>query len=303
MSLRNQKGETLITVLAAATIGSIVMLGASRFTNTLFKSTKHTELNADFALLKNVLNEQVDCAATFASAGIDPNDPKFCNTNSSDTGQNGAGIYLRLRRKVSNGSVQFLTGPLIQGSAKLGTYSIRATCSVGEQTLVVRAAMPVGSGFAQDPLTRRLASWDMPKALLFGGAAGSIPICYAGQAALPKRRADLVVGFSLTNTGNDYLDVDLTGSAPTSFGNGAISSWDWTEAFQKNGKVMATASVRFVDVRVGYSNVTATPLVYVSYPSPGKLRVTLGKVGDIEAAGGSNPIKGSIQIQLSATQF
>ncbi len=292
-----------MTVLAAATIGSIVMLGASRFTSTLFKSTKHSELSADFALLKNVLNDQIDCDATFASAGINPNDPKFCNSNSSDTGQDQAGIYLRLRRKVSNGSVQFLTGALNHGSAKLGTYSIRATCSVAEQSLVVRAAMPLGKGFAEDPLTRRLASWDIPKALLFGGAGTAIPLCYKGGSALSKRQANLIVYVPITNAGGDFIDIDLTGTAPAAFGTGSLSSWDWMEAFSKSGKVMAAASVRFIDVRVGYSNVTATPLINLTYPSPGRVRIVLGVVGDIEAAGGSNPAKGSLQIQLNVTQY
>ncbi len=298
----NQKGESLVSVLVAATVGGMVMLSLSGFTSTMFRSAKHTELTGELSQLRSLIAEQIDCEKTFAEAGIDPNDPSACNTTSANGGQTGAGKFLRLVRKTKNGSVQFLTTALEAGGGKLGSYTLRATCSASEQTIVIRAARPAGNGFAEDPLTKKPASWDDSKALLFG-TAPSLPICYAGASTGAKRQATVVVGISIFNTGLEFVDVDLTGSAPVVTGVGYLHSFEWTEPFQKSGKILASAGYRYVDVRVGYSNVTATPVLKVSYPSPGHVRISLGAMSDIEAAGGSNPAKGSAAVELSLTQF
>lgn len=303
MSLvRSQSGESLIAVLAAATVGSFLMLAITKLTTKNFQATKHTELSGDYALLRTILKEQVDCAATFASAGIDPDDPNFCNSDSSPTGQDGAKVFLRLRRKTRDGSVQYVTDPLVQGYGKLGSFAVRASCSHSQQSLVIRAARPLGTGFAEDPLTRRVASWDDPKALLFGAGGGAIALCYGSDGGGVRRQANVVLGFHVYNTGTEYVELDLTGNAPVVVsGTGGISSWEWSEPFQKGSKTLAAVATRSSNIQIKYYNVAATPPMTVTYPAPGRIRVALGSSTSIDPPDGS--IKGSMQIQIAASQY
>lgn len=299
--VHSQSGESLVSVLVAATVGSLVMLAMTGFTSNAFKAVKHTELSGDFALLRTTLKEQVDCAATFASAGIDPNNPKLCNSNSSAKGQDAAGVLLRLRRKTTNGSVQFVTDALTGGHGKLGTFAVRATCSASEQSLIIRAARPQGSGFAVDPLTKRPDSWDNPKALLFGAASGALPLCYGSGSSI-RRQANVVLGFHVYNTGTEFVELDLTGPVPRVVsGTDGISSWEWSEAFDKTGRILTAANVRSSYMNTKYIDVSATPPIYVTYPAPGRVRVSLGDTEGLGPPDGKR--KGSMQIQLAASQY
>lgn len=297
----NQRGQSLVSVLVAAAIGGMVMVSVTGFTTAMFRSVKHTELTGELADLRTLINGQIDCDATFAAAGIDPNDPKACNTISAAGGQNGAGVYLRLARKTRNGSAQFLTTPLVGGVGQLGSYSLRATCSVAEQTIVVRAARPSGNGFVEDPLTKRPAGWDEAKGLLVGSAP-SFPLCYGGGSSGPRRQGTILVGMEVFNAG-EFVDVDVTGGAPALRGLGYVDTFEWTEPFKKSGRIFATASYSYVDVRNSSSNVTATPVLRVTYPSPGVVRIALEPMGDVEAAGGSSPKKGTVKVALTLTQY
>lgn len=91
--------------MMAAAIGSVVVLTHSTFLTGTFRAVKHTELAGDFALLRNTLQEQIDCDATFKEANVDPSDPIVCNTTSSPNGQLAANSFLRLRRKTRDGSI------------------------------------------------------------------------------------------------------------------------------------------------------------------------------------------------------
>ncbi len=292
--------------MMAGAIGSVLMLALSTLLTGTFRAVKHTELTGDFALLRNTLLDQIDCDATFKEANIDPNDPLVCNSNSSPNGQLAARRFLRLRRKTRDGSIQYVTDSLVNGVGRLGTLSLRATCSASEQSLVIRAARPVGKTFLEDPLTRRLASWDAPRALAFGGRPGDIPLCYVSETPTgPRRQASILVGMRVFNTGLETIDIDLTGPAPVIQGAGSlvgyIRSSDWTEPFSKTGKIITSASVRYSDVKTEKSNIAISPDFDISYPAQGVVRVKLNAHGDMGKPDGAQ--QGTVGIQLALAQY
>ncbi len=107
------------------------------------------------------------------------------------------------------------------------------------------------------------------------------------------------------NSGLEVIDIGLTGPNHVIQGGGAligyIRSFDWTEPFNKTGKIITSASVRYSDVKTEKSNIAISPDFDISYPVPGVVRVKLNAHGDMGKADGAQ--QGTIGIQLALSQF
>lgn len=284
--MKNQRGYGILSVVVAIAIGTILMLAISQTLTTTFRALAANQQGAQLEMIKQTLAHDIDCAATLAS--LDPNGSS-CSSNSGSGGQDGAPVFLRLRRKTLDGSVKYLTPPLVGGVAKIGDWSIRATCSASEQSLVIRAARVQGTGF-QKSFTGDIADWKSPKGLLFGGQSGQIPLCYAADPQnTPKRFATFRLRFEVHNNGTEYALVDLRSAKPTLVANAhaKISEASLTAPFYGTTPMIATVSVARADMRSPYYNVTATSPISYTFPSPGRIRVALDKSNDV--GGGSAP--------------
>lgn len=284
--MKNQNGYGLLSVVVAIGIAAILMLAISQTLRTSFRAVAATEHKIELELIKQMLANDIDCAGTLSS--IDPSSAS-CSTTSLPGGQDTTTTFLRLRRKTLDGSVKYFTGPLVNGVAKIGDWTIRATCSSGEQSLVVRAARVQDSRF-QKNFTGDLADWKSPKGLLFGGGAGQLPLCYASDLGnAPKRFATFRLRFEVHNNGTEYALIDLKSGKPTLVANAhaKISLASATAPFSGPTPLMATVSVSRADMRSPYYNVTATSPIAYTFPAPGQIRVALEKSNDV--GGGTAP--------------
>lgn len=284
--MRNQNGYGLLSVVVAVGIGTILMLAISQSLRTSFRAAAAIGQAAELARIEQTLASDIDCEGTLAS--IDPNGSS-CSSTSAPGGQDSAPVYLRLRRKTLDGSVKYLTPPLVNGVARIGDWSIRATCSASEQSLVIRAARVQGSGF-QKNFTGDIADWKSPQGLLFGGAAGRIPICYSVDPVnIPRRFATFRLRFEVHNNGTEYALVDLRTAKPTLIANShtKISLASSTAPFYSSAPLMATVSVNRADMRSPYYNVVATSPISYTFPAPGQIRVALESSKDV--GGGTAP--------------
>jgi hypothetical protein len=170
-----QSGVTLLEVLLAIGMGIILMLGTINFMRNTTAVSKGNGQRLDLDELREQIFYGIDCDATFANAVIDPQKPgASCNSTSAAGGQ--VGPFLTLYRKSTTTPPKPLYG-FSGGVAKVGDWTVRASCSKSEASLVVRVARPVGSGFAADPITGAAEDWSAPDGLVFGGG-GSLPLCF-----------------------------------------------------------------------------------------------------------------------------
>ena len=199
----SRQGFTIVETLASLFIMSLVLMGMMGVFSTAFKSQRHTELTGDLEAIRTLLRSSIDCTETFKSAGINPVSPgSSCTSSSADSGQ--LAPYIRLRRKTTDGSVQWLGSDWNGTEATLGTWKIRASCSANEQSLVVRAGRPDGKGsFLADPLTRRPATWSDTRSLLFGGGSEAIPLCFNPPSSSSSE-------VTVDNTGGSTIQIACT---------------------------------------------------------------------------------------------
>src|SRR5690606_38517654 len=150
---------SLIGVLIAASVTAATVLALSAMFANTFRGAKHVETRAELEGIRQLLIGTLDCDATFAANGItNPMTSDMCVSTSETHGQNSA-TKLRLVRR-SRDSQAPMGVQAADGSYKMGTWSIRATCSRDEQTLVVRAARKrPGGGYLTDPLTGEKQNW------------------------------------------------------------------------------------------------------------------------------------------------
>lgn len=183
----SQRGASLISVLVAAGLVGVVALVGAKLTANLGAGTRRAELRGEREVIRSLIYNEIDCAATFATAGIDPAAPGgSCTSTSAPGGQSGP--YLRLARRTADGNVHYLTDvPGSGGAAKVGDWSVRVSCSAAEQSLVVRVARPIsGGGFARDPLNENVTyNWNEPRGLLYGGSGGAMPLCFGRAGGVP----------------------------------------------------------------------------------------------------------------------
>lgn len=177
MNRDRQSGMSLVSVLVATAMLGIIAATMSQLLGDALRTTKKIELDVELAAIRSQILTGIDCESTFAMNGItDANEAASCTSTSADDGQ--VGPWLRLRRKTKTGT-DWMTGTLVGGVATLGRWQIRASCSQGEQSLIIRAARLDAAGNPlTNPLTKKLYSWTAKKSLIFGTGDSSAPICF-----------------------------------------------------------------------------------------------------------------------------
>lgn len=168
-------GFSLVNVLVGVGLLGILAAASAAIFGNMFSVNRKLELRGDIEIIRRTLFDAIDCDATIAAAA--------CNSTSAPGGEQAP--FLRLqRRSAVAGQPLFLTGPLeADGSARIGEWNVRASCSAAERTLVVRAARPLANGaFARDPMDRlTLLDWRHRRSLLFGSGVGVLPLCFNTQ--------------------------------------------------------------------------------------------------------------------------
>lgn len=168
----NQQGFSLVSVLIALGVGSVLALSLSTMLNNSFKASKSTQLREDQLGNRRVLRNRIDCTQTLAEV--------TCGSS-----------FFPLKDKNSN-----IIGVSNLGAFKLGSYHIRASCD-GTALKIESSRLITASSFAKDPLTGALASWadlyepgDVDCA---GSFASSTPPTNCGQAFCPEMAGNFAV--------------------------------------------------------------------------------------------------------------
>lgn len=180
--IRNN-GFSLIEVMIAIGVFSIIGVGVSKYMSQSMNASGNIRLSNERERIRSFVLSQIDCEATFQQAGIDPANPgSSCNSTSRSGGQ--VGPFLRLARSTVDGNVHWLTPDLESGNAKLGGWTIRASCSESEQSLIVRMARLNENGEPiRDPLTKKRVGLDDDKALIFGVGDSALPLCFQSKTS------------------------------------------------------------------------------------------------------------------------
>lgn len=152
----------LQSVVAIGVLGMVGLISAKQDVIRM-KRTQKLEQKNDINMIKTLIFEGMDRKKTLEVAGITKdNRQSMCNTNSGMYEQEN-GTFLRMVRKTSDGSIKYLTDPLQtsgihKGSAKIGKWWVRVTCSVDEGFYVVRIARVnvETNTFNKDPLNKNI---------------------------------------------------------------------------------------------------------------------------------------------------
>lgn len=195
-------GGSLVGALVAVAITSVLAAGLATVYSRGFTYQNHLEQRTDQMGIRDLLADSIDCRATLASAGINEDSPGTSCASTSEAGGQ-VGPFLRLYRRTSGGP-KALTGPLARnGSARLGRFDVRATCSGTERTLIVRLARVNEDGTSKkDAMTGKEQGWYAKNALVVGDPtidARAFPLCFGGA---PSRQQ--VHSFSSTFTGSSF---------------------------------------------------------------------------------------------------
>jgi len=191
----NRQGFGLIEVLVGGVILGMILYFMQSGLQMADKGARDIGMRADIDILRETLASYTDCERSFQSGGataIDPVNPGVSCNSKSATPADQVGPFVRLRRKSLNNTEQWMTGALdVDGSAKVGKWRMRVSCSKDEQSLVVRV-IPDNAK----------AQWADSR-LLFGGNSASFPLCFRSPAAGAA---------SLWHNSECRWDVNRTGS-------------------------------------------------------------------------------------------
>ncbi len=155
------RGFSLLEILIALGVLGILGIAVNKMLSTLFHGTAHSWQRSELVSARDQINDSLDCVGTLSSntaAGVI--DPAAPGANCNSTSSSQVPPYLRLFRRTANGGSVPLGGNWDQttGYHTVGDWTIRATCSAAEQSLVVRVARPQGPGlFLSDPLTKQVS--------------------------------------------------------------------------------------------------------------------------------------------------
>ncbi len=137
----SESGSSLVAVLMALGLFSVLALGLNRMTLESLRSTKSIEGRTNLEALKQMVLNRLDCSKTV------PSEPLTACAKDR---------FVELKSK--NGLV-FLPDKGPKGE-KLGSHNIRAVCSASQRGIIVEAWLTnaQGEGLA-DPLTRNLVDF------------------------------------------------------------------------------------------------------------------------------------------------
>jgi len=187
----SKRGMSLVGVLVGMALMGLLAIGISQLLSTAFKGQRTIASRTDLDMIKQSIRAYLDCEGTFASAQPSPIDPinpasGECDSTSAEGGQQDP--WLRLRRRSSSGTVQWLTEELTNDEyAVMGKWFVRASCSKSEQTLVIRAGQ----------IKDGVIDFNLPNSLIFGQGPTALPICSTTMGDVGNRCAagQVAVGF------------------------------------------------------------------------------------------------------------
>ncbi|HYX32869.1 MAG TPA: hypothetical protein VE954_07125 [Oligoflexus sp.] len=183
MKIVGSQGFSMVGVLMALGLSGLVGLIVSKQTVNSLKGQKLAEYKADLSLIKSIVLSNLDCESIFSKNDLTPANITGKCVSTSNIGEQ-IGPNLRLFRRTMDGK-PFEFGQLdaASGTIKLGNWSLKATCSAKEQSLIIRAAILDAKGnFVKDPLTGRAYDFEHPNSLLIGGGK-AVPLCFSDPGA------------------------------------------------------------------------------------------------------------------------
>jgi hypothetical protein len=164
-----QAGATLVEVLVASLFVGGMVVGALQVFTDVNRVFQQARITNDWMNIRESIAADINCIETFANAGIDPSvkgTPSCPSTSKSGKqAEPYFGIYLGQSSPQLLGNYNAATK-----SWAVGGWSLRASCSTAEGTIVVRAArIDAAGGFLKSPVSGETYNWDSPKTgLLFG---------------------------------------------------------------------------------------------------------------------------------------
>lgn len=165
MNRCNQSGMSLIAVIIAMGLFSLLLTAMSSAMTTNFRMQRSLELRAERQAIVNMLLRAVSCEVSL---------PQQCKP----------GVLLSVYSRV-NGRTLVDS----QDVKTIGSWALRAQCAADGASIEVAGVLlkPTGkltstsiSDFYFDPLTQQRYGWDHPNSLLFPAGAG---LCYLGADA------------------------------------------------------------------------------------------------------------------------
>ena len=266
MLKRSQKGFTIVSVLIAAGIMSVVLMGTMQMLTFLNSANRSLELKGDKESMRRFLLERTSCSTT-----LGPNAAASC--------PQGQLIDLKARHLDGSEVVVISKDGTKPGN---GSWTYRAEGDA-DASIIVRATLlkrksAIKSGnaddFYPDPMTKKTVTWNDPESLLFPagqtlcGSNGSRPVtvvtgtyegtCYALTWFLCGRTQEVKLSgrpvyVQIFNV-NDKVSANITPFSATKFDTmTGDSGWQSLTAFQGSflptGPIMNyfTASIAFKD--------------------------------------------------------
>ena len=198
------KGYSLIEVLIAIGISSIVVLVISTFFQNSGDATKSVEKASDLSTIRFLFVRQTDCKLTLmpdeivASQCQNTSDPK---TITSCDEVPGADKFIDIFRQGKADAVKILTG----SGQTFGQFDVRACCPGGKLRIEARAMNKARTDEALDPLTKKKKGWQ--------SVVRSVPLC--GAYVPPAKKKVIVVRGNLRRAPPVVLCPGRFGNVPS----------------------------------------------------------------------------------------
>lgn len=179
--LRDSGGYVVLaTTMLVGVIGGIFMLAQQQMLSNGMNAQRHLTLRDDISAIRRHIIHSLDCTNTLAegiplgtttSAPIpNPMTGNHCDLTSSSR------MLLTLRDRNNNpltAALETAAGDT-QNTGRVGDWVILSECDhTTNHSLVIRAARNEGTGFLEDPLTKRRYDFSSNPLYLFGGPTTS----------------------------------------------------------------------------------------------------------------------------------
>ena len=302
MSPCKESGFSLVSAIVGVGLVGMIAAGLATLFTRSSQMQNRVEKRAELLAVTQSLRDAVDCKATFANAGYNL---ASIGSGCSSTSTSQTSPWIQLYRTTRTGSAALTTAySSSNGYHKIGNFTLRASCSAGEESLIIRAARPLpGGGFAKDPVSGAAMDWSWPQGLLTGGwSEGSVPLC---QSVFVKPRRIVSAPctldsfyLTLTNIGTDVqtVNADIKSSGDLTLSTAAYQSG--------HASVTCTTSQRCTNT--GFTTLAAGASlmmgVHVSWPGYPANQNNVNPFSGVRAEVTANEISGSVVGHLYCQQ-